>query len=64
MCTNRVEVSVPRGWDYKTVMYRCGNTGIDGDMILCSKCEPDRKGRQADIDADDAWARSAGWGEF
>ena len=64
MCTNRIEVSVPKGWDYKDVMYPCGSTGPEGEMILCPQCEPDRKRRQTNADADNAWLRSAGWGEM
>ena len=63
MCSNRVEVSVPKGRDYKDVMYPCGSTGPEGEMILCQLCEPQREHRQANADADYAWLRSAGWGE-
>ena len=39
MCDNRVEYTVPKGWDYVTLDYRCGSTGIDGEAVLCDKCE-------------------------
>ena len=64
MCSNKVLIDVPKGWDYKTVEYPCGSTGIYGQMILCDKCEPQRKNRQALTDADNAWMKSAGWGEI
>jgi len=64
MCDNRIEVSVPKGCDYKIVDYRCGSTGVYGQMILCEKCEPLREGRQKIADADNEWARSAGRGEI
>ena len=34
----KVTVFVPRGYGYKEVEYRCGNTGIDGFPVLCDKC--------------------------
>lgn len=64
MCTNEVEVTVPRGWDHRVVLYPCGSTGPEGEMILCEQCEPQRENRQANADADNAWLRSAGWGEI
>ena len=64
MCDNKIEIAVPSGWDYRTVEYRCGSTSIDGGMILCPACEPQRKHRQAIADAGNAWARSAGMGEI
>ena len=64
MCDNRIEVTVPKGWDYKIVEYRCGSTGIYGQMILCEKCESQREQRESLAEADNAWLRSAGWGEI
>jgi len=64
MCNNKIEIAVPSGWDYRTVEYPCGSTSIDGGMILCPACEPQRKHRQAIADADNDWARSAGMGEI
>jgi len=64
MCDNRIEVSVPKGCDYKIVDYRCGSTGVYGQMILCEKCEPQREHREGLAEADNAWLRSAGWGEI
>ena len=64
MCDSRIEVSVPKGWDYKIVEYRCGSTGVYGQMILCEKCESQREHRESLAEADNAWLRSAGWGEI
>jgi hypothetical protein len=65
MCDNKVEVTVPRGqYDYKVVLYPCSSTGPQGELILCRACEPQRANRQANSDADNAWLRSAGWGEM
>jgi len=55
---------VPKGWDYKIVDYRCGSTGVYGQMILCEKCESQREHRESLAEADNAWLRSAGWGEI
>lgn len=65
MCDNKIDVTVPRGpYDYKVVEYPCSSTGPQGEMILCPQCEPQRANREANADADNAWLRSAGWGEM
>jgi hypothetical protein len=38
-CKNRVAYTVPSGWDYKTLDYACGNTGLDGEAVMCEICE-------------------------
>ena len=65
-CTNTVIKYVPHGWDYREVEYRCGSTGIHGEPVWCEKCEGSDRVRQieADSEADNAWLRSAGWGEM
>jgi hypothetical protein len=40
MCKNKIEIDVRRGYSYKTVLYSCGSTGVDGDLILCPNCSP------------------------
>jgi hypothetical protein len=40
MCKNKIEIDVRRGYSYKTVLYSCGSTGVDGDLILCPNCAP------------------------
>ncbi len=40
-CGKPVERYVPKGYDYKLVTYKCGNTGIDGYPVLCSECSED-----------------------
>jgi hypothetical protein len=37
-CKNKVEQTVPKGWDYKIVEMDCGNTSIYGDTLYCSDC--------------------------
>jgi hypothetical protein len=40
MCNNKVEMDIQRGYSYRTVTYKCGNTKPRGELILCPKCEP------------------------
>ena len=70
MCDNFEEYYRPKGWDYVLTKARCGTTKIDGSRAICEPCATDPR-RMAEIrlheansDADNAWARSAGWGEF
>lgn len=39
MCNNTVTQYVPKGWGYKGVEMKCGNTGIHGNVLLCEQCE-------------------------
>jgi hypothetical protein len=39
MCDNRVPYIVPSGYDYKTLDYKCGSTGIHGEAVMCDECE-------------------------
>jgi hypothetical protein len=70
MCENTVTYYVPAGHDYKEVSGKCGQTGYHGDRLVCYDCERDPC-RMAEIErhersvaADNAWLRSAGWGEM
>jgi hypothetical protein len=70
MCENTVTYHVPKGYDYKEVFGKCGSTGYDGNRLICQGCSED-PAKLAEIErheqgvaADNAWARSAGWGEF
>lgn len=38
-CGKQMEVSVPRGYTYKEIKVRCGNTSPHGDPWLCPDCE-------------------------
>lgn len=38
-CDKIIEVTIPKGWGYKIVKYRCGNTGLDGYPVLCPEHE-------------------------
>ena len=70
MCENTVTYYVPKGYDYKEVSGKCGNTGYGGERLICHDCSNDPR-KLAEIEcwergiAADNWAaRSAGWGEF
>jgi hypothetical protein len=39
MCDNEVIQYVPKGWDYKAITMRCGNTSIRGTPLYCDECE-------------------------
>lgn len=70
MCDNMVSYYVPKGWDYKEIKTRCGNTAHDGSRAICDECLADKRKmenihqQEENIAADNAWAKSAGWGEF
>jgi len=66
MCTKKISYFVPKGYDYKEVFVKCGNTNPFGGQALCNKCidDPAIKQQQENADADNAWLKSAGWGEM
>jgi len=37
-CENEVTQTVPSGYDYKTVVMRCGQTSVNGDPLECHDC--------------------------
>lgn len=69
-CTNYEIYHRPKGWDYVETKTRCGNTKTDGTRAICDTCRADRdrmaniERQEANIEADNAWARSAGYGEY
>jgi hypothetical protein len=71
-CKNEVSYMVEKGntMQYREIFIRCGSTGPDGESAICDKCESDPKimqsirNHQANVDADNAWNQSAGWGEM
>ena len=38
-CNKKIEVSIERGYGYKLITVRCGNTSPYGDPWLCDECE-------------------------
>ena len=55
---------------YREIFIRCGNTDPHGESAICDECESDPKAmrsirnHQANVDADNAWNASAGYGEL
>ena len=70
MCDNQVTFFVPRGYGHREVEIKCGDTDPWGDRTICRHCRTDRnrmgeiRRHEENVKADNAWARSAGWGEF
>ena len=64
MCENTVTYYVPSGYDYKEVVGKCGNTGYDGERLICDDCANDPRKmaeierQEADIAADNACSHS------
>jgi len=71
-CTNKVEFYVPRGWEanLRPVFVKCGNTDPWGGRTICHECRQDKglmrefERHEKNIAADNAWLKSAGWGEM
>ena len=67
MCDNVVTRYTPKG---REVPLRCGRTGFHGERIICDECRNDPhemaeiERHERMIEADNAWLRSAGWGEM
>ena len=58
MCGKKMVVSVQRGWSYKEITVRCGNTSPSGYPWLCSTCEKIHAGRdwrREAAEAGEAW---------
>jgi len=77
MCDNKVSYYVslhyqPDWWknDYKEVFVKCGNTDPHGGRTICEKCAADPgemdaiERHEENMAADNAWLKSAGWGEM
>jgi len=69
-CKNQVSYYVPRGFDVRETFVKCGNTDPHGERAICDDCASDPrkmatiKRQEENIAADNAWAHSAGWGDF
>lgn len=70
ICDKFETYHIPRGWDYKEVKTKCGNTKTDGSRAICPSCasNPKRMAEirkvEAEVESDNAWSRSAGWGDW
>ena len=57
-CNIEIEVYVPKGYDYKAITVRCGNTSPDGNPWLCDRCAKANAGRdwrREAIEAGETW---------
>jgi|TARA_R110002051_G_scaffold251263_2_gene310646 hypothetical protein len=71
-CNNEVSYMVEIGdsMQYRETMIRCGTTDIHGERCICDDCRNNPlimrsiRNHQDNVDADNAWLRSAGWGEM
>jgi len=67
MCNNVVTLYTPKG---REVPLQCGSTGFHGERVICEPCrnDPDAmreiERHERNVEADNAWLRSAGWGEM
>lgn len=70
MCENFETYYIPRGYDYREVKTRCGNTKADGSRAICEQCAADPQtmreieALERRTEADNAWSHSAGWGDW
>jgi len=70
MCNNTVSYWLPHGYDYKEYEVKCGNTDPYGGRALCEECEKNSSALAEhnriikNSEADNAWLKSAGWGEM
>ena len=70
MCNQMVSFYVPRGADYCEVEVMCGLTDPSGGRAICDTCASDPRTmadiqrHESSIAADNAWAASAGYGEY
>tara|TARA_R110000850_G_scaffold67019_8_gene149083 strand:+ start:649 stop:864 length:216 start_codon:yes stop_codon:yes gene_type:complete len=69
-CKNKFELYAPHGYDYRAYEIKCGNTDHNGDRAVCDTCAADHnimqdiRRHEANVQADNDWAHSAGWGDF
>jgi len=63
-CKERVPKTVRVGDDARVAYFDCNTTGPYGEVVLCNKCEHKRRGIEKNSAAENAWMRSAGWGEI
>ncbi len=69
-CENEVSYYVESGYDYIERMVKCGTTNPYGKRTICDDCKSNPeimrsiRNHQANVDADNAWLRSAGYGEM
>ena len=69
-CENEVSYFTGEMPNYTERLVKCGNTNPYGKRTICDDCRSNPKimeeirRHQANVDADNQWLRSAGWGEM
>ena len=71
-CKNEVSymVEIGKTMRYREIFIRCGNTDPYGESSICDHCENDPKmmeeikRHKENVEADNAWNKSAGYGEI
>jgi hypothetical protein len=71
-CENEVIYMTEIGdsMQYRETMVRCGTTDPHGNRCICEECESNPSimqsiwDHEANVEADNAWLRSAGYGEY
>ena len=69
-CSNLVTYYIPRAFHYREHKVRCGQTDYRGDRAVCDVCAGDKyvmdqiRNAESALEADNAWLKSAGWGEM
>ena len=69
-CENEVGYFTGEMPNYTERLVKCGTTDPYGERCICDDCRNDPKimesirNHQANVDADNQWLRSAGWGEM
>jgi len=69
-CENEVSYFTGEMPNYTERLVKCGTTDPYGERCICDDCRNDPKimesirNHQANVDADNQWLRSAGWGEM
>ena len=70
MCENIVTFHVVKGYGYRETTRKCGSTDPWGNRTICEPCSKDKekmasiKDHEENMAADNAWLRSAGYGEM
>tara|TARA_R100000687_G_C6309120_1_gene99599 strand:+ start:203 stop:421 length:219 start_codon:yes stop_codon:yes gene_type:complete len=69
-CENEVSYFTGEMPNYTERLVKCGTTNPYGKRTICDDCRSNPKimeeirRHQANVDADNQWLRSAGWGEM
>ena len=69
-CENEISYFTGEMPNYTERLVKCGTTNPYGERTICDECQSNPKimeeirRHQANVNADNQWLRSAGWGEM